>query len=131
MSQRDTEIRQARTTSCRWIFESNAYLQWLEQKRGVLWIKGKPGSGKPTIMKRIFQHLQKMESIERTDCLVYFFQRRGSELQHSELGMLRTLLYRLLKLAPEAGTDFQSLYEEKEKVGKRLNFVTTLRRCSR
>jgi ankyrin repeat protein len=117
MNYRQTEIRNARTKSCTWILNNEAYVKWVEQTKGVLWIKGKPGSGKSTLMKKIFQLLND-NAEDSPYCLSYFFHRRGGELQHTELGMFRTLLYQLFKQEPELGTDLQSLFEQKQKEGK-------------
>jgi ankyrin repeat protein len=116
MNYRQMEIRNARTKSCAWILENKAYMQWVEQKQGVLWIKGKPGSGKSTLMKKIFRLLND-DADDSPYCLSYFFHRRGGQLQRTELGMLRTLLYQLFKQEPELGTDLQSLFEENQKLG--------------
>ncbi|KAH8759106.1 hypothetical protein F5882DRAFT_444194 [Hyaloscypha sp. PMI_1271] len=114
---RQTEIQNARTKSCTWIHNNEAYMKWIEQKQGVLWIKGKPGSGKSTLMKKIFRLLND-DAEDSPYCLSYFFHRRGGELQHTELGMFRTLLYQLFKREPELGTDLQSLFEQNQKEGK-------------
>jgi hypothetical protein len=38
-----------------WIFDLEAFSQWLQVGTGLFWIHGKPGSGKSTLMKLIFQ----------------------------------------------------------------------------
>ena len=110
------EIRNARTKSCTWILNNEAYIKWVNDKRGVLWIQGKPGSGKSTLMKKIFRLLND-DAEDSPCCLSYFFHRRGGQLQHSELGMFRTLLYQLFKQQPELGTDLQSLFDENQNLG--------------
>jgi len=58
MDFRRSAIDGAYAETCRWIFGEEHFLRWLDpSQRGrhhnLLWIKGKPGSGKSTLMKCI------------------------------------------------------------------------------
>ena len=49
-------IKKAHDRTCNWLYERLEYEQWLDRDltdnhHGLLWIKGKPGAGKSTIMK--------------------------------------------------------------------------------
>jgi ankyrin repeat protein len=114
MDYREQEVRKAHIDSCNWILEHPYYTEWITKRRGLLGIKGKPGSGKSTLMKRIFRLLG-----EKTDpnCvqLAFFFHRRGTSLQHTRIGMFRGLLYQLLNQVPSAGQGFYSLCERKKR----------------
>jgi ABC-type molybdenum transport system ATPase subunit/photorepair protein PhrA len=60
-----------------------------------LWIKGKPGAGKSTLMKKILSHFQ--GSSQEFLIASYFFHGRGNNpLQKSPLGMMRSIVYQLL-----------------------------------
>jgi protein SERAC1 len=53
---RQSAIERASDDTCAWIFDHHLYQAWstrqdLENSHGILWIKGKPGSGKSTLMK--------------------------------------------------------------------------------
>lgn len=89
----------------RWIFEdsTHGFKSWLEFDNGTYWISGKPGAGKSTLMKFVCEHKQ-------TDVLLrnwagphelliikHFFWISGTELQRSEEGLLRSLLFQLLR----------------------------------
>ena len=104
----------ARADTCAWILEHKDYKRWIEDKHGLLWILGKPGSGKSTLMKRIFQTFNKDKAYGCVQ-LAFFFHKRGTQLQQTQIGMFRTLLYQLLSQVPSAGADFQRLYEEKKR----------------
>lgn len=75
-------------------------------------IRGKPGSGKSTFMKYIAQHRTTMDALEiwreGKKLLIgkFYFWNSGDELQRSQEGLLRSLLYGLLnncrELAPVA-----------------------------
>jgi ankyrin repeat protein len=114
MNYRQLEVQNARTDSCNWILQHPAYTQWLKDRHGLLWIKGKPGSGKSTLMKKIFQLSD--EDIDHKR-LAFFFHRRGTSLQHNQIGMFRTLLHQLLKQVPSVMTEFKTLYEDKKRWG--------------
>ncbi|KAH0556307.1 hypothetical protein GP486_005765 [Trichoglossum hirsutum] len=115
MNYRQLEIENARVNSCTWILRHNGYAEWVKARRGLLWIKGKPGSGKSTLMKKIFNLLDEDADYIR---LAFFFHRRGTSLQQTQIGMFRTLLHQLLKRVPSAGAVLLSLYEEKKRLGR-------------
>jgi ankyrin repeat protein len=109
MSSRQTTIKDAHQETCQWLERKLEYVDWLDttkigQHRGLLWIKGKPGAGKSTIMK--FIHRRARDLIERNDhvgamddqsiVVAFFFNARGSTLEKSTIGMYRSLLVQLL-----------------------------------
>jgi hypothetical protein len=104
MGERFQSIRSPYPDTCRWLLANTRYLTWLddrqfEQHHGLLWLKGKPGSGKSTLMKFIFGHAreQKLADIH----ISFFFNARGSDTEKSTEGMYRHLLFRLLTDLPE------------------------------
>ncbi|KAK0614990.1 hypothetical protein B0T17DRAFT_497883, partial [Bombardia bombarda] len=99
MDSRHMSIEIANPGTCAWIMESSPYLDWLDASRfedhgGFLWIKGKPGAGKSTIMKYILANARK--SMRSKTILHFFFHARGSDLEKSTAGMYRSLLVQLL-----------------------------------
>ncbi|KAI1087501.1 hypothetical protein F5B19DRAFT_475367 [Rostrohypoxylon terebratum] len=88
-----------------WVYKSG-FNQWLQNDTGLFWIRGKPGSGKSTLMKFIYQD-------ERTSYLLsdwsggkeyiqaaFFFHHRGSALQKSFEGLLRSIILQLISMKP-------------------------------
>ncbi len=77
---------------------------FLRQSLGTYWITGKAGSGKSTLMKYIVQHprtnsLLKKWAGDRNNSLavaIFYFYYKGSKLQKSESGVLRSILHQLL-----------------------------------
>jgi ankyrin repeat protein len=114
MNQREQEIIEAQADSCLWILQNESYINWKKNMRGILGIRGIPGSGKSTLMKKIFKVLSSDET-QDTVKISFFYHGRGSEIQHSQIGMFRTLLHQLLSKVPSAGAEFRKLVEEKEK----------------
>lgn len=92
------QLQPAHAQTRQWFLISPQYTAWKSGNGGVcnsgfLWIKGKPGTGKSTLMK----YLYSIHSCQE-DCtvLAFFFNARGAELEKSTLGCFRTLLFLLL-----------------------------------
>ncbi|RAK93710.1 hypothetical protein BO79DRAFT_224172 [Aspergillus costaricaensis CBS 115574] len=101
LKSRQATIKPAHAKTCKWLLEKQEYLDWLDssrfpEHRGFLWIKGKAGSGKSTMMKFAFQQADATVNAE-TVVISFFFNARGEELEKSTLGMYRSLLVQLLE----------------------------------
>lgn len=93
-----------------WIFSDSgpdrpwsSFPQWLGAVgSGCYWISGKAGSGKSTLMKYICQDTRMRPLLDpwvrgrRLITASFFFRGAGSELQRSQEGMLRSLLFKIL-----------------------------------
>ncbi|KAJ8115950.1 hypothetical protein OPT61_g2519 [Boeremia exigua] len=113
---RYNNIRAAHADTCKWIFDNNSYQCWLDDKQiarhhGLLWLKGKPGSGKSTLIKSALSanRYQRGSDIH----LSFFFNARGTFFEKDTLGMYRSLLFQMLKYVPRAGEVFEecSIFE--------------------
>ncbi|KAK6532498.1 hypothetical protein TWF281_006687 [Arthrobotrys megalospora] len=107
-----TAIKSAHAKTCNWLVAKPEYRDWLDfnlisDHHGFLWIKGKPGTGKSTIMKFALKHVEK--TMKETLIISFFFHARGDDLEKSTTGMYRSLLYQLLKKVPELQSVFDSL----------------------
>ena len=116
MDFRHQGIRKAYWNSCAWTFRHESYNKWMNEKRGLLWIKGKPGSGKSTLMKKILDSFDERKSQQQLR-LYFFFHRRGNSLQYTQIGMFRTILHQLLGQIPTVRADFRRLWEGKARHG--------------
>jgi ABC-type molybdenum transport system ATPase subunit/photorepair protein PhrA len=67
----------------------------LSEYYSLLWIKGKPGTGKSTLLKFAFANARKT-MLDRK-LISFFFNARGEELERSTIGMYRSLLLQLLE----------------------------------
>ncbi|KAG8528462.1 uncharacterized protein KY384_007380 [Bacidia gigantensis] len=89
------------------IDEQSKILDWLRTGSGIFWISGKAGSGKSTLMKFFHNHDKTYSTLKDwagdTRLLVasFFFWNAGNTMQKSQYGLLQTLLYHILKQAPE------------------------------
>ncbi|KAL8365058.1 hypothetical protein RB595_004057 [Gaeumannomyces hyphopodioides] len=114
MDGRPNDIANAADGTCKWLLEHETSKQWTRRHRGLLWIKGKPGSGKSTLMKYA---LHALPSLYGTDTLAFsfFIHGRGHELQRTPLGLFRSLLYQILSTVPGALRDLIDSFEHKQK----------------
>jgi hypothetical protein len=93
--------------TCIWLFEHEEYQKWFngqsrEDRQGLLWFKGKPGTGKSMLMKEAFRHAMLGQPRSDYVAVAFFFNAKGTDLEHSPLGIFRSLLYQLLPHCTEA-----------------------------
>jgi hypothetical protein len=96
---RSVNIPSAQPQTCGWLFESAEYKRWLDpgfrsRHHGILWLKGKPGAGKSTLMKAALRHARATRGSDRL--ISFFFSARGQELEKSTEGMYRALLHQVV-----------------------------------
>ncbi|KAI9764880.1 MAG: hypothetical protein M1839_005696 [Geoglossum umbratile] len=103
MNSRIGDIKLAASGTCRWLLHHQRYKGWISQSRSLLWIKGKPGTGKSTLLKYILQAAKEEECLSRKLYTIsFFFHGQGAEVQTTSLGLLRSLLFQLLEQFPKA-----------------------------
>lgn len=129
MHDREDEVTEAYASTFDWVFAADQQQQaptsveagrgrtmkhslkrWLSTTESgpLYWITGKPGSGKSTFIRYLFQHketaacLQAWSGAEKP-CLVagFFFWTSGSREQRSQTGLLRSLLHQFLSAHPD------------------------------
>lgn len=82
--------------------ESDSFVKWLQSPQAIYWITGKPGSGKSTLMKYLYGHPNMKSNLllwHQEHPLVmagFFFWNSGTQVQMSQVGLLRSLLYQVL-----------------------------------
>ncbi|KAI1112416.1 hypothetical protein F5Y14DRAFT_272241 [Nemania sp. NC0429] len=107
-------IHNAHEETFQWTFDAEerespaTFSDWLTSDNKVYWISGKPGSGKSTLMKFLSSHPRTAEALEAwagQSKLVraeFFFWNAGKdELQKSQEGLMRSLLYQILRHCPD------------------------------
>ncbi|GES61256.1 Pfs, NACHT and Ankyrin domain protein [Aspergillus terreus] len=113
---RKMNIKKPLTKTCQWLLSHPSYKDWLDPARlthhhGFLWVSGKPGAGKSTMMKFAYERMRKAQS-KNTGIASFFFNARGEQLEKSIAGMYRSLLLQLL----EGYTDIQTVLDDPELV---------------
>jgi hypothetical protein len=101
---RHTTIKKVSGNTCKWLLSTSEYVDWLDNTKqpvhhGFLWIKGKAGTGKSTLMKFALANAQR--AMRNTTILSFFFNARGDDLEKSTIGMYRSLLLQVLEQVPE------------------------------
>ncbi|KAI1111134.1 hypothetical protein F5Y14DRAFT_328253 [Nemania sp. NC0429] len=101
-------IDQAHEKTFQWIFHhtespNSLFDKWLKTDSSTFFIYGKPGSGKSTLMKFICHApetkvgLKQWADGKKIVIAHFFFWNAGSTLQKSQEGLLRGLLYEILR----------------------------------
>ncbi|RYO15465.1 hypothetical protein AA0111_g11677 [Alternaria arborescens] len=105
-------IKNAHAKTCKWLLRKSEHTEWLDPTRlsnhhGFLWIKGKPGTGKSTLMKFAFGQASKTRKSDTA--IAFFFNARGETLEKTIIGMYRSLLLQLLEKIPTLQCNSSSL----------------------
>ncbi|KAH8194443.1 hypothetical protein TruAng_011387 [Truncatella angustata] len=105
---RQLSVKKAHAKTCRWFQKTSLYQQWENKNTPsvdtqFLWIKGKPGSGKSTLMKFLLEYIRsRIRRQKSTDVIIsFFFNARGNDLEKSTMGLYRSLLLQILEERPE------------------------------
>ncbi|KAJ3542099.1 hypothetical protein NM208_g4032 [Fusarium decemcellulare] len=116
MDDRFEGIQPAHRDTFSWIFAPqdneaapvSSFVQWLTSADDMYWISGKPGSGKSTLMKYLSTHEDTEKLLSNwagENFLIvaeFFFWNAGkNSLQRSQQGLLRSLIYQILRRCPE------------------------------
>ncbi len=114
---RHDAIPEAHRDTFNWIYRPSSqmddhpwddFTSWLRTSEhgNLYWVTGKPGSGKSTLMKFIYDNPQTVENLKvwaESQPLVlagFFFWNSGTVMQMSRMGLLQSLLYQLLRALP-------------------------------
>lgn len=122
---RQMSVPAAHTSTLSWVLDdSNSalhkpegkFVRWLNdefQGHEIFWISGKPGSGKSTLMKYLYYHNDTRRILQtwvgghnsnggrKLVMGAHFFWNGGSDLQRSQTGLFRALLFDVLRECPE------------------------------
>ncbi|KAJ4369186.1 hypothetical protein N0V83_006271 [Neocucurbitaria cava] len=109
---RQMAIKSAHSKTCKWFLHKVEYQEWLNEKKrhehhGFLWVKGKPGTGKSTLMKFALSNAR--DTMTDRIMISFFFNARGEDMEKSTIGLYRSLLLQLLERVPALQSVFDSL----------------------
>ncbi|KAE8406751.1 hypothetical protein BDV37DRAFT_52563 [Aspergillus pseudonomiae] len=119
---RKMNIKAAHSKTCQWFLGHSSYKEWLDpaaltRHHGFLWISGKPGAGKSTIMKFAYERMRRKAQSRHTVTASFFFNARGESLEKSIVGMYRSLILQLL----EGYSDLQTILDDSELVSQHFD----------
>lgn len=89
--------------TCEWLYENKEHILWRKRSatpthHGCLWIKGKPGSGKTTLVKMVVDNDKRRFVSDAVISHVFF--RGGGNVEVSAGKTFRSLVYQLLEQIP-------------------------------
>lgn len=114
ITDRVDEVSFAHRKTFEWVFRSSAFDSnpwddlpaWLQAGNGCYWVNGKAGAGKSTFMKFLQEDSRTEEALltwangAELITTSFFFWNLGSKLQRSQVGLLRGLLFNILRAQP-------------------------------
>lgn len=132
MNRRRLNIESAEPHTFEWIFTENAtgFPEWLKDDGSLLWIKGNPAAGKSTLLKYAYEHdntldiLKSRWNVNAAIASFFFYDETNTPQWRSFDGLLRSLLYELLRSVPELfrfmAETFQAMRRAPEPAWERL-----------
>ena len=115
---RRQEADRAYSHTCEWVLRHESYTAWIGKERELLWIKGKPGAGKSTLMAFIYRALQENTFSKQGLSLDFFFHGRGTALQKTPIGMFRSLIHQLYTKVSLVRLSIRAAFREKRGFGE-------------
>lgn len=103
-----------------WLLTNQAlgFQSWLQSDHSLYWIRGKPASGKSTLMKLVLEDQRTTEAFMRNDAkcstAAFFFHDRGGDVQTSFEGLVRSIIHQILSDIPELKTTVYEAYKLRE-----------------
>ncbi|CAN9201287.1 unnamed protein product [Alternaria alternata] len=93
-------IRDAYPGTCSWLLSDMTFQEWFEHRENnltgsnLLWLNGKPGSGKTVLASFVVEEARKLES---NPTVLFFYFKKEDDDRNSFLSMARTLLSQILE----------------------------------
>ncbi|KAI1777162.1 hypothetical protein F4818DRAFT_447956 [Hypoxylon cercidicola] len=109
------ELYRPHAKTCQWFLKTPEYLDWLdinkfESHGGLLWVKGKPGVGKSTLMNFTFSRVRQKLKKKGEIVISFFFNARGEDLERTTVGLYRSLVLQLFEARPDS-PDLQDILD--------------------
>lgn len=119
MDARLHNIATAFPKTCTWLYKHKVWKDWIDddeakKHHGFMWIKGKPGCGKSTVIRGALGWANKNRSKRKWVTISYFFNARvPGELEKSTVGLYRSLVYQVIQTIPEVSSSFHNMFSWK------------------
>lgn len=109
-----------------WLFKDIMFKEW-ESNGSLLWIHGKPGSGKSVLCSAIIQHIEAQHDAKSASISYFYFDFKDTEKQNQR-NLLRSLLIQLSASSNPCCDIMYRVYLEHSK-GTRQPSEGSLRKC--
>ncbi len=96
-SRRDELLDKRHEGTCAWFFADTQYKEWVESSKQLLWVSGRPGSGKSVLSAII---TEEMASYSKRFSVAYFFCKGTDQRLRTDSAILRHLLAQVLDQNP-------------------------------
>jgi len=107
MTLRHSTVMAAAEGTNEWIWTHQEYQDWENQQSGILWIQGKPGSGKSVLAKTIYAKLAR----ESPDLVCsWFYSRQFGQKTITHDSLLRAFLQQMLSCEPKLFGHYEDVY---------------------
>lgn len=116
MHDRLDQVTDASPGTCAWIVEDPEYRRWHSSCGELIWIKGRPGTGKSILMKYAWKHMLQAATSETPTTASFFCFGTGTDLQKTPSGIFRGLLHQILLQAPKLRDKFEEEFQASCKV---------------
>ncbi|OQU97004.1 NACHT domain-containing protein [Cladophialophora immunda] len=105
------QIAAADSGTTDWLWCHRKYLGWQHSQAAILWVEGKPGSGKSVLAKAILRQLA-TETDQKQAWIIghWFYSTRGGEKLISHESLLLSILQQLLKQDKSIFPSFEESY---------------------
>lgn len=131
MYHRRNRIASAEIGTNDWIWSHPSYLEWEERASGILWIEGKPGSGKSVLAMSIWEHFLQKSGLDKSNHNIdragspgdsalissWFYSTRDNLVAH--VWMLRSILFQILEQNPSLFPHAQHIYRKRRRQSSR------------
>ncbi|KAF8533010.1 hypothetical protein BDD12DRAFT_900719 [Trichophaea hybrida] len=103
--------------SLEWLWEHPKYQEWsTSTKCSLLYIEGKPGSGKSTLVKYFEKKfVERVPNAGSSTVARYFYSFRGTKMESTHTNMLRSLLNNILEQDESTFFHFQQKFRDLER----------------
>jgi hypothetical protein len=133
MNERQDQIAVAHARTFDWVFtDRNAgFIEWLQSDSGLFWVRGKPGSGKSTLMKCILEDPRSRQALQtkygKKSLIMpsFFFHDRGMNLTQKSIdGLFRSILYQIISDIPVLAIPVHEIYKMTQTLEGRCEWRT-------
>ncbi|KAI9705674.1 MAG: hypothetical protein M1820_005084 [Bogoriella megaspora] len=113
MNMREYDIDDETLDTCLWLPAHSTFKLWSTQQQKLLWIQGKPGAGKSTLMRFLLKREREKRDSDGHILLSFFFHGRAgnNSMRNSILGLYQSLLCQIFKQIPALCESFLNRFE--------------------
>jgi hypothetical protein len=113
--------------SFRWVLGNAEFQKWHSNHQSqLLWIKGDPGKGKTMLMIGIINELLRQVQSQPSQSIAYFLCQATDPRLNNATGILRSLIYLLVRQQPHLITHLRERYDTDPKLFESGNTIYSL-----